>query len=167
MYVNLFGGPGSGKSTTALGVAYEMKKAGLRVELIPEFAKSMVWQDRTDVLEKEPWYVHAKQLHYLKSVEDKVDWIITDSPSLLAAAYTGDLALQSFIYQEFKKASAINFLVRRVKPYQAYGRTQSEEEARALDVKIKNLLEWHRIGYWPVAGDDMAVQTILHRLGIL
>ena len=44
--VNLFGGPGIGKSTTAAGVFNLLKLHGIETELITEFAKDLVWEER-------------------------------------------------------------------------------------------------------------------------
>ena len=35
--INLFGSSGSGKSTTAMGLAYKLKTLGFKVELVSEF----------------------------------------------------------------------------------------------------------------------------------
>ena len=58
--INLFGGPGVGKSTTASGLFYEMKKARLEVELVTEYAKDAVWEGRTSLLDDQI-YIFAKQ----------------------------------------------------------------------------------------------------------
>ena len=39
--INLFGAPSCGKSTTMLGLTYQMKMLGLNVENTPEFFKEM------------------------------------------------------------------------------------------------------------------------------
>lgn len=41
--INLFAGPGTGKSTTAAGVFFEMKRSGMSVEYVTEYAKSLVF----------------------------------------------------------------------------------------------------------------------------
>lgn len=46
-YINVLGGPGVGKSTTAAYVFSEMKRMGLSVEYVPEVAKDFVWEDRS------------------------------------------------------------------------------------------------------------------------
>ena len=40
--VNLIGGPGSGKSTTAAGLFYNLKKLGINCEMALEYAKDKV-----------------------------------------------------------------------------------------------------------------------------
>lgn len=63
MYVNLFGGPGAGKSTTAASLFAEMKKLGKNVELVTEVAKDFVWEERQKTLEIQP-YITVKQLPF-------------------------------------------------------------------------------------------------------
>ena len=44
--INLFGGPGCGKSTTAADLFARMKLRGLSVELVTEYAKDVVWDEK-------------------------------------------------------------------------------------------------------------------------
>jgi hypothetical protein len=92
----------------------------------------------------ENWSDLKKQLHVLAEQErrqrrlvDKVDFIITDSPLLTSLAYVTDkrdyYAVEQSAHSLFANYNNINFILRRVKPYAAYGRTQTEEEAREKD----------------------------------
>ncbi len=44
LVVNLLGGPGSGKSTTAADVFARLKWQDINCELVTEFAKDLVWE---------------------------------------------------------------------------------------------------------------------------
>ena len=48
--VNLFAGPGSGKSTTCAGVFAKLKLAGVNCEMALEYAKDKVWEERIKYL---------------------------------------------------------------------------------------------------------------------
>jgi predicted ATPase len=48
--INLYGGPGTGKSTTAAALFALMKREGYNVELVTEFAKDLVWTERNKEL---------------------------------------------------------------------------------------------------------------------
>lgn len=70
--INLLGSAGSGKSTTALGLTYELKKRGHRAEYIPEYAKDLVFSKCEHLLVQNQLFVFAdsknccifeKQLH--------------------------------------------------------------------------------------------------------
>lgn len=44
--INIFGAPGCGKSTTAAGLFWRMKCDDMSVELVSEYAKACVFEDR-------------------------------------------------------------------------------------------------------------------------
>ena len=78
-YINIFGGPGAGKSTTAALLFAEMKSGGFKVELVTEVAKDFVWEDRSTTLSIQP-YITIKQHRNLVRLKGKVDYVITDAP---------------------------------------------------------------------------------------
>ena len=84
--VNFFGGPGSGKSTTAAGLFHDMKVAGESVELVREYCKNWAWTNRP-IGKWDGLYFMAKQLHSENALYGKVDTIITDAPIMLQAVY--------------------------------------------------------------------------------
>jgi len=77
--INLFGGPGSGKSTTAAGLFQKMKLKHMSVELISEYAKKLVYSNRLENMLDQQEYIFAKQNNMLHMLRDKVDFVITDS----------------------------------------------------------------------------------------
>jgi len=56
----LYGGPGSGKSTTCAGLYYKLKLKGFNVEMNREYIKEWVWEDR-EVKEGDQTYFFSKQ----------------------------------------------------------------------------------------------------------
>lgn len=165
--VNLFGGPGSGKSTTAAGLFNKMKLAGHRVELVTEFAKDLTYEGAHCILGNQ-LAILGEQDRRLRRLSQKVDYAITDSPLLMGLIYvTPPYDQQWFtdaVVGAFNSYSNINIILRRVKPYQTYGRSQSELEARAIDEKIALLIANHP--RTTVAGDEVAPTAIYETLGI-
>jgi len=142
LVINLFAGPGAGKSTTAAGLFYELKKKGKLVELVTEFAKDMVWEERHSVFEDQ-LYILAKQNRRLKRLQGKVDYVITDSPLLLGQYYTREdkTELTYLINWAFNKYNNLNIFINRTKPYVQTGRNENYREALNADRGIKELLK--------------------------
>jgi len=139
--VNLFAGPGAGKSTTAAGLFHIMKQDGYKVELVTEYAKDIVWADRHKELDDQ-LYISAKQHHRLFLLKDKVDYCITDSPLLLCLVYNRMMpsSFSPFIKDLFHEYDNIAVILRRTKPYVLFGRSQTEDEAKDLDRQIHSLV---------------------------
>lgn len=165
LIVNLFAGPGSGKSTTAAGVFYQLKQAGVNCELVQEYAKELVWSEDWTKLENQ-FYVSAKQNIRIKRLLGKVDVIITDSPILIGCAYMDDVPdndnLKTFIKETFLEESefSYNFFIERTKAYNPKGRVQTLEEAKECDEEIRTLVSEVSGLYISIKGDHTAAENI-------
>jgi ATP:corrinoid adenosyltransferase len=84
--INMFGGSGIGKSTTAAGLYHQMKLQGLNVELVREYVKGWAWAG-TKVNTYDQVYIFGKQARSEYMLYGKVDYIVTDSPILLSPIY--------------------------------------------------------------------------------
>ena len=152
LIVNLFGGPGTGKSTNAAGVFYKLKSQGINCEYIQEYAKDKTWQGDRFSLTVQP-YITCKQLYRQQRVMDKVDVIVTDSPIILGAVYGGLYATDKFnawLVETFHSFNNLNiFLVRNLDnhPYNPAGRSQTVEQAMDIDQRVRELLNSNEISY--------------------
>lgn len=153
-YINLFGGPGVGKSTTAAALFVEMKKAGMSVELVTEVAKDFVWEDRSTTLSIQP-YITIKQFRNLVRLKGKVDYAITDSPILLGCMYADKYApdlpasYKQFIVDLHNQElnPSVNFVLERIFDYDTTGRYQQEQEALQFDADIRKVLVLNGVKY--------------------
>ena len=165
LFVNLFGGPDAGKSTTAAGVFYLLKREHIISEFITEYAKDRVWHGDGHTLGQYQEYVHAKQSQRYARLEGKVQVAVSDAPPLLGLVYGRHLEFQEwedYVYADFMRRWNLNIFLRRPadKPYQPEGRLQDEESAKKLDDLILLLLTTH-VSFYNVDADDTAPQTIM------
>ena len=167
--INLFGGPGVGKSTAAAGLFYEMKKAQIRVELVTEYAKDMVWENRHNILDDQI-YIFAKQQRRISRLKDTgIEWVITDSPIPLGLVYLQEGALppafHQLVMEVFAQYTNHNYLLQRYYPYNPVGRNQKDDsEARLFDAKVNQLLDAHRLPVKVIPGGERAVDIIMEDL---
>lgn len=113
--VNIFGAPSSGKSTAAAGLFWRMKCAGMSVELVSEYAKSCVFEDRMNLLNEDQLYIFAKQHRALFRIKDTYDYAIMDSPIILSSIYRkpesfyDEEHFNDLLLSTFNKYDNINF----------------------------------------------------------
>lgn len=147
--INFFGGPGLGKSTSAAGLFASLKRRNVNAELVTEFCKDLVWEERHFTFSNQI-YLFGKQHHRFHRLLKKVDYIVTDSPCLLSIAYNEYLpeCFNETVLHAFKQFNNINIVLKRNKPYQHVGRIQTESESKEMDNKIKSLLDKSDIPYY-------------------
>ncbi len=163
--VNLFGGPGCGKSTISAAVFSLLKMHDVNAELITEFAKDLTWEKRNKALEDQ-YYVWGKQYHKMWRVKDQVEVMVTDSPLLLGLIYGGNKAVcfRETVVHSFKEFNNMNYFLMRTKKYNPKGRNQTEEEANDLDQEVTEMLIDQAIKFNVIEGSYMGVNYIAKRV---
>lgn len=157
--INLFGGPGVGKSTLAATTFAHMKQEGYSVELVTEYAKQLTWEGRTNALSNQI-YVFAKQLHNIFRLKGQVDYIVTDSPLLLTLAYKPHTMHPSFdamVVDAVSEYDNINLILKRTVPYKTGGRNQNEFDAIKIDSRIRTVLDYYLMSYVEIDPTDQHV----------
>jgi len=147
LQVHLYAGPGVGKSTTRALVFGELKRRGREVEDVPEYAKQLVYEGAQGKLAYQP-LIAGKQLWKMRSLEGKVEAIITDTSSLFSVIYGGPEngvtdAFRAWLIDDYRSRNTLDFFLERDMNavYNPNGRTQkSIPEALAADQQIKDLL---------------------------
>jgi len=164
LIVNLFAGPGAGKTAAAWTIAAKLKKQGRNVEYVSEYAKELVWAERFEEL-RDQWKVAGEQIRRINAIRGKVDIIITDSPILLSIIYDGtkDPKLSQYLIKTFNDCDNFNLFITRGADFEQAGRMQNESESRAIDERIKALLTDNKIFYGVYKRDteDTIVNNIL------
>lgn len=163
LLVNLFGGPGTGKSTTMAGLFSKLKMAGVDCEQAPEFAKDKVWEGSTKVLGNQ-LYIFGKQHHRLWRLAGKVSCIVTDSPLLIALYYGKHITTDTFknlVLEEHNRFPTLNVFLKRVKVYNPSGRMQTEKEAKQIDVELLNILTNSGVEVVHEVADEKAPKNLL------
>ena len=139
--INLFAGPGAGKSLLAARIFSDLKLNGINAELVTEYAKRKVWEKSFRTLENQI-YMFGKQQHSMWICSNQVDVIVTDSPLLLTMAYNDDKLLHKLAKACSHNYNNINIYVGRISKYQQVGRMQTLSEAEALDKKIYEIVTY-------------------------
>lgn len=157
--INLFAGPGAGKSTLRADLFGLMKKNQKDVEEVTEFAKDKTWEKNFSAL-SDQLFVLANQNRRLDRLKDQVEWVVSDSPILLGIHYkTPDYLPQNFenlIFELWDTYENHNFFIERNHPYVQNGRNQDEAAAKEIDASIIKMLEDHNIPFTKVLSGDTA-----------
>lgn len=171
--VNMYGGPGTGKSTTAAALFAELKFRGVNCEYVQEYAKDKAWEFGTNHLGipkvfQAQEYIFAKQHFRFRRCAEDVDVIISDCPLFLGLIYMpSDFpipSLRSVIREAYDIYDNLDVLLVRSKSYNPKGRFQSEKVAKSLDIDIKNVLEAQGVQYHTIPACRSAVESILAKM---
>ncbi len=165
--INLFGGPGIGKSRNAARLFSDMKQMGINCELIKEFAKELVWQERWSELHCQ-MYVTGEQIWRTKSLLNKVDYVISDSPIFLGAIYSkaAGVNFENAVFDEFNRYDNWNYQLTRQNPFNPKGREQNESESIDLDNTITLRLDSYGILYTTVENYESLLEDVTKRINL-
>jgi hypothetical protein len=168
LVVNLFAGPGAGKSTTAAGVFFELKSRGVNCELAIEYAKDLVYEHRHSTF-KDQIYIFGKQYHRIYRLLGQVECIITDSPILLTPVYDGEKrpTLEKLAVEEHNKMWTYNAFLKRKKAFNPKGRNHDLEESQELDRIVADMLWKHQIPFETFEGTPDGKNAIVRKILML
>jgi hypothetical protein len=173
--INLYGGPGTGKSTSAAYFYYLLKAEGKNVELVREYVKDWAWEGRK-ISTYDQIYFLGKQVRRESMLYGKVNWIVTDSPVMMNLYYAQRYCTQTL--GEGVRAATLSFyrqaqedghkhlhvFLKRTKPYLSEGRYQTEEEAKEIDSGIKHVLQGFRLPILESDADETELLKIYKKI---
>ena len=176
--INLFGGPGIGKSSIASGITYKLKKKHINCDMPYEFPKALAWDNNQSAIQDQ-LYVLANQHRGIVKSFGKVDYIVLDSPIILSlvyrSVYKGTTYPATLYGEHFDKMvldihnqyDTINILLKRCDGnHNDKERYQSLEESKVLDTEIENTLIKYNIPYITVDVNNKTLKNILKHLDI-
>lgn len=162
--INLYAGPGAGKTTAALQICLELKKLGVNAEYVSEFAKDLIYDGKEEML-KDQKFVTDGQYERLNRLRGKVDVIVTDSPLLLGQVYgkkSIDKDYKDEIRNRYDSFDNYNAFIVRDKNFTQKGRVHNLEESKQLDADVLQMLSDNKIfhGYYKQDNLSEAVENI-------
>ena len=165
IHINIFGAPGSGKSTSRARLFYDMKKLGYKVEEISEMAKDYTYAEEFMKLGDQV-YLLGQQHHKHFVLDNQVDYIITDSPFIMGSMYMNQNSpylneFEKLAVQMHKSYETLNFFIERNHDYQTFGRNQTEEQSDEKADEIKNFLNKYNIDYITVKSGEPFIKNAL------
>ena len=146
--INIIGGPGSDKSLYSSAIILYLNLHNKTVETIPDFAKSLVWQQNFEVL-KNQYFIAQRQFEMLSLLDGQVQFLITECSLPQVLYYNENYAdnicdvakTRAQILEWNTQFDNINIFVERGdKKYVRTGRFQDEEQARAIDRGLRSVL---------------------------
>jgi hypothetical protein len=170
--INIIGGPGCEKSLITSAIILHLKLQNRTVEVIPDFAKTLVWQRSFEVL-KNQYFIAQRQFEMLTLMDGQVQYLITEC-SLPQVLYYNENYLDNICDIGKTRAQILawhgqfnntNILVERSeRKYIRTGRFQDEEQARAIDRGMRELLDREEIPYTVLAPEVAQVDAFATKL---
>jgi len=172
--INLFGGPGIGKSSIASGLTYKLKKKHITCDNPYEFPKLLAWDENHSAI-RDQLYVLANQHRGIVKSYGKVDYIILDSPILLSLTYRNyyksneypatlyGVSFDKLVLDTFNQYDNINILLERSDEgsHNEKERYQTLEESKKLDKAIELSMITNNIPYYVVKVGKNTIKDIL------
>jgi hypothetical protein len=170
--INIIGGPGCDKSLFSSAIILNLNLRHKSVEQIPDYAKSLVWQKNFNALRNQ-YQIAQRQFEMLDLLDGQVQYLVTEC-ALMQVLYYNEAYRENIcdvdktkhqILEWYHRHENINLLVERSdKKYVQTGRLQNEEEARKIDVALKELLMRENIPFTSIAADVVAINNFARSL---
>ena len=165
--INIIGGPGSDKSLFSSAIVLYLSLHNKTIETIPDYAKSLVWQQNFEVL-KNQYFIAQRQYEMLNLIDGQVHFLVTECslPQILFYNENYDdnicdvVKTRDQILEWYRQNDNINVLVQRGdKKYVRTGRFQDEEQAREVDAGLRLILDREQLPYTSLPPDIQAINA--------
>ena len=154
MKINLYGGPGIGKSTVAALVFAELKLKAFNVEITHEYAKELVYEgfDLKKADKTFQYRILMEQVRRELIFQNKVDFLISDSPLLLNAYYNGDPGAIHLARINEQEKDLHFYLLRSHEHFESKGRSHSHKQSVGIDNNMLKFLTDNSVELIEVGG---------------
>ena len=170
--INIIGGPGCDKSLFSSAIILRLNLRHKSVENIPDYAKSLVWQQDFEAL-KNQYLIAKRQFEMLNLLDGQVQFLITECSLPQILFYNehyednicdiGKTRLQ--ILQWYRQHNNVNVFVERGdKKYVHTGRFQDEEQAKQIDRGLRATLVREGLHYTALPPDVAAINAFTDTL---
>lgn len=171
--INIIGGPGSDKSLFTGAILLYLHLHHKTVELIPDYAKSLVWQKDFDALRNQ-YRIAQQQFQMLGLLDGQVQYLVTES-SLPQVLYYNEFYPENIcdvgktrkqIIEWYRQFNNVNILVERAseRKYIHTGRFQDEEQAKEVDRGMRALLRREGLPFTPLKPEVEAIHGVMAEL---
>jgi hypothetical protein len=164
--INIIGGPGCDKSLFTAAIILYLNLHHKTVELIPDYAKSLVWQKDYEAL-KNQYHIAQQQFRMLELLDGQVQFLITECSLPQILYYNENYAdnicdvekTRKQIVEWYRQFNNVNVMVERdpEKPYVHTGRFQDEEQAKTVDMGLRATLRHEGMAFTPLKPDIQAI----------
>lgn len=153
--INIIGGPGCDKSLFTSAIILYLNLHNKSVELIPDFAKTLVWLKDYEAL-KNQYHIAQQQFRMLELLDGQVQYLVTECSLPQVLYYNAhhpdnicDIAkTRTQILAWYKQHNNVNILAERgEKKYVHTGRFQDENQAREIDRGLRELLRLEGLSF--------------------
>ena len=172
--INLFGGACVGKSITATNIRAQLGFKGYNIELVDEVIKDWTYIPRVPTGSDSLW-LQASQIQKEDiRLRAGVDLIVSDSPAMLQYFYAYyhkapyAAAMYLVALEMDKHYPALNiFIMREDKFYDETGRYEKLEEAKHIDMRLRQVLRTSKIEYtsFSCLDQDGIIEFIIEEIG--
>ena len=153
--INLYAGPGGGKTTFALDLTIRLKKAGYHGEFVEETYKDRVFSHYTHSWNDQLLFFAEQWKKETIRLEEESCVTVTDCPILMSAFYAqyNDQSIAQNLFDmartlEEKYPSINIFLLREDNHHTNFGRNHGLDESKEMDESIIHMLHRERMGFF-------------------
>lgn len=166
--INIIGGPGCDKSLYSAALVLNFNLRHKTVETIPDYAKSLVWQQDHEALRNQ-YFIAQQQFRMIQILDGQVQFLVTEC-SLPQLLYYNDTYPDNIcdvaktrkqILDWYGQCNNVNVLVQRDpdKKYVRSGRFQDEDQARDIDRALKAMLVREKLPFTELPPDPAAINA--------